>query len=87
MSAHSVGCAATQSQRRVERGRQAAIEQQRQVKQERDAYLERLATKLAQECQLPEKIALERVKAFSVLSHQERERERDHLSLTFARFG
>jgi hypothetical protein len=72
MSARSVG-AANRSQRMLERLRQAAVEQQRHVRREREAYLRGLATKLALECGLSQETALERVRAFSVLSRQGRE--------------
>jgi hypothetical protein len=67
----------------LERQRQAAIEQQHHARLEHEAYFQSLA-KLAVECGLSQKTALERLKAFSVLARQEREQ---HVSLTFARFG
>jgi hypothetical protein len=69
MSAHSAG-AASQSQRKVERSRQAIIDQQRELKVQRETYLQSLATKLAQECGISEKIAIARVKALSVSAKQ-----------------
>jgi hypothetical protein len=71
-SAHRAG-AVNRSQRVLEDRRRAEIERQRELKLEREIYLRGLATKLAAECGLSEETALERVRAFSVLSRQERE--------------
>jgi hypothetical protein len=76
-----------QSQRVLENQRQAAIEQQEQRKREREVYFRELATKLAVECGLSQKIALERVRAFSVLARQESEAETVRNTFGSARFG
>jgi len=65
MSAHKYG-AAGWSERKRERMRQAAVEHERQLRHEREAFLQWLATRLAQECQLSEKVARQRVEALSV---------------------
>jgi hypothetical protein len=83
MSAHAYG-APGWGQRRREYLRQAALEQQHQQRRERENYLQRLAAKLQLECGVSEKVAIARVRAFSVLARQQREQ---HVSETFSRFG
>jgi hypothetical protein len=60
--------------------RQAEIERQRQQQHAHDAYLEKLAAKLAAECGLSEATALARVKALSVSANPQR---RDDRSVRF----
>jgi hypothetical protein len=71
----------------LDRQRQAVIAQERELKDAREDYLRGLATKLAVECGLSEKTALERVRAFSVLARQEREAEMVRNTFGSARFG
>jgi hypothetical protein len=72
-SAHKAGAGNwAHSHRVMVRRREAVLDQQRELKVQRDAYLQRLATKLMQECGLSETVALARVRAFSVSATKNR---------------